>query len=102
LRVPANRKDLIHAIEAVTHKADVRLTASIGRNRPKPDIHFLYKDLFEEIYAENLWPTKHSSRVAVSWLLEAGYWCKKNAIIRTKSFWSQKMFRLIRTTFNEF
>jgi len=38
LTVPANRRDLIHVIEAVTPKADVRLTASIGRNRPKADI----------------------------------------------------------------
>jgi len=37
LTVPANRSDLINVIEAVTHKADVRLTASIGRNRPKAD-----------------------------------------------------------------
>jgi len=38
LRVPVNRRDLIHAIEVVTAKADVHLTASIGRNRPKADI----------------------------------------------------------------
>ena len=42
LTVPVNRRDLIHAIEAVTPKADVRLTASIGRNRPQADeIKFL-------------------------------------------------------------
>jgi hypothetical protein len=35
LTVPANRKDLINVIEAVTPKADVRLTASIDRNRPR-------------------------------------------------------------------
>ena len=34
LTVPANRGDLINVIEVVTPKADVRLTASIGRNRP--------------------------------------------------------------------
>ena len=34
LTVPANRSDLFHVIEAVTPKADVRPTASIGRNRP--------------------------------------------------------------------
>ncbi len=34
LTVPVNRRDLIHVIEVVTAKADVRLTASIGRNRP--------------------------------------------------------------------
>jgi len=34
LTVPANRRDLIHVIEAVTPKADIHLTASIGRNRP--------------------------------------------------------------------
>jgi len=34
LTVPVNRKDLKNVIEAVTPKADVRLTASIGRNRP--------------------------------------------------------------------
>ncbi len=38
LTVPANRRDLINVIEAVTPKADVRLTASIGRNRPIADI----------------------------------------------------------------
>ena len=37
LTVPVNRKDLIHVTEAVTSKADVRLTASIGRNRPIAD-----------------------------------------------------------------
>ncbi len=37
LTVPVNRRDLIHAIEVVTLKADVHLTASIGRNRPKAD-----------------------------------------------------------------
>ena len=42
LTVPVNRKDLIHAIEVVTPKEDVRLTASIGRNRPQADeIKFL-------------------------------------------------------------
>jgi len=39
LTVPVNRRDLINVIEAVTPKADVRLTASIGRNRPKADIN---------------------------------------------------------------
>jgi len=39
LTVPANRGDLINVIEVVTPKADVRLTASIGRNRPKADIN---------------------------------------------------------------
>jgi len=38
LTIPANREGLLHAIEAVTPKADVRLTASIGSNRPKADI----------------------------------------------------------------
>jgi len=38
LTVPVNRRDLIHAIEAVISKADVRLTPSIGRNRPKADV----------------------------------------------------------------
>ena len=38
LTVPVNRRDLNNAIEAGTHKADVRITASIGRNRPKADI----------------------------------------------------------------
>ena len=38
LTIPANREGLLHAIEAVTPKADVRLTASIGRNRPKADL----------------------------------------------------------------
>ena len=38
LTVPANRKDLINVIEAVTPKADVRLTHLIGRNRPIADI----------------------------------------------------------------
>ena len=38
LTVPANRGDLINVIEAVTPKADVHLTASIGRNRPKADV----------------------------------------------------------------
>lgn len=37
--VPVNRRDLIHAIEVVTLKADVHLTASIGRNRPRADIN---------------------------------------------------------------
>ena len=32
--VPVNRRDIINVIEAVTSKADVHLTASIGRNRP--------------------------------------------------------------------
>jgi len=39
LTVPAKRSDLINVIEAVTPKADVHLTASIGRNRPKADIN---------------------------------------------------------------
>ena len=43
LTVPANRGDLINVIEVVTPKADVRLTASIGRNRPIADIR-LRKD----------------------------------------------------------
>ena len=34
LTIPANRRDLINVIEAVTPKAGVRLKASIGRNRP--------------------------------------------------------------------
>ncbi len=38
LTQPANRRDLIHVIEVVTAKADVRLTASIGRNRPIADV----------------------------------------------------------------
>jgi len=38
LTVPANREGLLHAIEAVTLKADVHLTASIGRNRPEADV----------------------------------------------------------------
>ncbi|MCH7501273.1 MAG: hypothetical protein IH886_14935 [Nitrospinae bacterium] len=38
LTVPANRTDLINVIEAVTPKADVHQTASIGRNRPQADI----------------------------------------------------------------
>jgi len=38
LTKPVNRKDLINVIEAVTPKADVHLTASVGRNRPKADI----------------------------------------------------------------
>jgi len=38
LTVPVNRRDLINVIEAVTPKADVHLTASIGRNRPEADI----------------------------------------------------------------
>ncbi len=38
LTIPANRRDLINVIEAVTPKADVRLTVSIGRNRPEADI----------------------------------------------------------------
>jgi len=38
LTVPVNRRDLIRVIEVVTTKADVRLTASIGRNRPIADI----------------------------------------------------------------
>jgi hypothetical protein len=38
LRVPVNRRDLLHVLEEVTPKADVRLTASIGRYRPKVDI----------------------------------------------------------------
>ena len=37
LTVPVNRRDLNNAIEAVTPKADVHLTASIGSNRPKAD-----------------------------------------------------------------
>jgi len=41
LTKPANREDLIHVIEAVTPKADVRLTALIGRNRPKADLQLL-------------------------------------------------------------
>ncbi len=38
LTVSVNRRDLIHAIEVVTLKADVHLTASIGRNRPEVDV----------------------------------------------------------------
>jgi len=38
LTVPVNRRDLIHTIEVVTPKADVHLTASIGRNQPRADI----------------------------------------------------------------
>ncbi len=38
LTVPANRRDLINVIEAVTPKADVHLTDSIGRNRPRAAI----------------------------------------------------------------
>jgi len=38
LTVSANKRDLINVIEAVTHKADGRLTASIGRNRPQADL----------------------------------------------------------------
>ena len=45
LTVPVNREDLINVIEAVTPKADVRLTASIGRNRPKADIRLWYNYL---------------------------------------------------------
>jgi len=37
LTVPVNREDLIIVIEAVTPKADVRLTPLTGRNRPKAD-----------------------------------------------------------------
>jgi len=43
LIVPVNRRDLINVIEAVISKADVRLTASIGRNRPKADIYHFQK-----------------------------------------------------------
>jgi len=43
LTVPSNRGDLINVMEAVTPKADVRLTASIGRNRPKADIYHFQK-----------------------------------------------------------
>ncbi len=45
LTVPVNRMDLINVIEAVTPKADVRLTASIGRNRPKADVRLPRKSL---------------------------------------------------------
>jgi len=38
LTVLTNRRDLINVIEAVTPKADARLAASIGRNRPKADV----------------------------------------------------------------
>ncbi len=42
MTLPVNRRDLIHAIEAVISKADIRLMASIGRNRPQADeIKFL-------------------------------------------------------------
>ena len=42
LTVPVNRKDLNNVIEAGTPKADVRITASIGSNRPQADeIKFL-------------------------------------------------------------
>ena len=39
LTIPANRRDFINVIEAVTPKADVHLTASIGRNRPRAAIN---------------------------------------------------------------
>ena len=42
LTVPVNRRDLIHVIEDVTLKADIRLMASIGRNLPKADIRLWY------------------------------------------------------------
>lgn len=40
LTVPVNWRDLVHAIAVVTAKADVRLTASIFRNRPEADVRF--------------------------------------------------------------
>jgi len=41
LTVPANRRDLIHAIEIVTPKADVRLTANSG--------HLILESLTESV-----------------------------------------------------
>jgi len=44
LTMPVNKGDLINFIEAITPKVDIRLTVSIGSNRPKADIkaHHLF------------------------------------------------------------